>query len=275
MRYEIEELVPLVAELAEKYTSFESTSITYERAEQLMKAVIYCIRELEQSEASVLEAAEKIPAGQAYQIGYELAGQKVQRTLELYHEIMSGFHYYDNHCLYDTLVKGMPEFFKRYDIRYAPQDELLTLDYPVLRDLSGYEGVDRIYEYIRCIYIEQRFLKEFPVEYVREILIKYDSEYEDMIENICEIILLSVFRHISVGKLLGQMTFSEEEHRRAESMFKAMDAADVRSRFLYCISRFIKERYENAEEIMNYISIAAEDIAVRITQAAENNTLYL
>ena len=58
-------------------------------------------------------------------------------------------------------------------------------------------------------------------------------------------------------------------------MFKGMDATDVRSRFLYCISRFIKERYENAEEITNYISIAAENIAVRIIQAAQNNVLYL
>lgn len=36
MDYEMEELVPIVGKLAEKYTSHESTSITYEKAEQLM-----------------------------------------------------------------------------------------------------------------------------------------------------------------------------------------------------------------------------------------------
>ena len=35
MDYEMEELVPIVGKLAEKYTSHESTSITYEKAEQL------------------------------------------------------------------------------------------------------------------------------------------------------------------------------------------------------------------------------------------------
>jgi hypothetical protein len=36
MSYKMEELVPIVGELAEKYTTFESTSISYEKAEQLM-----------------------------------------------------------------------------------------------------------------------------------------------------------------------------------------------------------------------------------------------
>lgn len=45
MTYKMEELLPVVGKLAEKYTSFESTSVTYEKAEQLMGAVLYCIRE--------------------------------------------------------------------------------------------------------------------------------------------------------------------------------------------------------------------------------------
>ena len=49
MHYEIEELIPVVGKLAEKYTSGESTSISYERAELLMEAVLYCIHELEQN----------------------------------------------------------------------------------------------------------------------------------------------------------------------------------------------------------------------------------
>lgn len=41
MNYELEELVPIVARLAEGYTSKASTSITYDRAQQLMSAVLY------------------------------------------------------------------------------------------------------------------------------------------------------------------------------------------------------------------------------------------
>ena len=50
LEYEIEELIPIVIRLAEKYTSKESTSITYEAAAHLMEAVQYCIREYVQEE---------------------------------------------------------------------------------------------------------------------------------------------------------------------------------------------------------------------------------
>lgn len=47
MIYEMEALSPLTAKLAEKYTSKESSSVTWERAGKLMGAVRYCLREWE------------------------------------------------------------------------------------------------------------------------------------------------------------------------------------------------------------------------------------
>ncbi|MDE7059645.1 MAG: hypothetical protein K2P03_13260 [Lachnospiraceae bacterium] len=37
------ELLPVVAWLTKKYTSGMSTSVTYEKAQELMEAVLYCI----------------------------------------------------------------------------------------------------------------------------------------------------------------------------------------------------------------------------------------
>lgn len=45
--YTLEELLPLFSKLAEKYTSFESSSITNGCAQMLMDAIFYCIREYE------------------------------------------------------------------------------------------------------------------------------------------------------------------------------------------------------------------------------------
>ena len=36
MDYKMEELLPIVSELAQKYTGYESTSVTYEKAQMLM-----------------------------------------------------------------------------------------------------------------------------------------------------------------------------------------------------------------------------------------------
>ena len=167
MHYEMEELIPIVGRLAEKYTANESTSVTYEKAEQLMGAVLYCIHEAERqgpqegdapgniegaSDRHPLTVTEKkLSAKQAYEAGAACVEQKARKALKLYHEILPEFQSYENECLYDTFVKGLPEFFKWYDVKFQPQNTILTMDYPVLKDISGLSGIDKVYAFIKCI----------------------------------------------------------------------------------------------------------------------------
>ena len=58
MDYGMSELVPIVGKLAEKYTGHEHTSISYEKAEQLMEAVLYCICETEKENTEFVEMSE-------------------------------------------------------------------------------------------------------------------------------------------------------------------------------------------------------------------------
>ncbi len=275
MKYKMEELVPLVAELTEKYTGFESTSVTYEKAEQLMGAVLYCIRETECGQEEALAAEEKIPARRAYKLGYELVKQKVELALQLYHEIMKDFSCYAVCCLQDVLAEGMPEFFQWYDIRFAPQDEILTLDYPVLKDLSGVQGIDKIYEYLKCIYMEQQFLHAFPDAYIREVLGRYDTLYEDMVENICEVVLGSVLRHIAAGKPLSDPLCGEADRRQIKEAVQSDRFPEVQTRFSEAVAAVVREYCEQEEAVLLYLSGAMEGAVVRLKDAAEKNTIFL
>ena len=154
MEYEMEELITIVGRLAEKYNAHESTSMTYEKAEQLMEAILYCIHETEQFGDSFMVSAGTMPIQRMYEVGALYVEKKVKKALDLYNEMLPTFVYYGNRCLYDTFIKGMPEFFKWYDMRFEPQNTILTLDYPVMKDISGYTGIDKIYEFIVCIRLE-------------------------------------------------------------------------------------------------------------------------
>lgn len=188
MEARLKELVPIVGNLAKKYTAGESTSVTYERAQQLMEAVLYCIREAERDMRNMPAAKTEISAEKLYEMGVTKVEEKTRQALALYNEILPRFDAYENRCLYNTFVRELPEFFKRYDVRFEPQDTIITLDYPVREDLSGYEGIDKVEAYIRCIAGEQKFLGAFPREYVVDILRNYSAGYKDMAENICRIV---------------------------------------------------------------------------------------
>ena len=268
MKYEMEDLVPIVAKLAEGYTSKESTSITYERAQQLMEAVLYSIREAEKAGQFSLIQKDELSTERMYAIGVKCVEDKTKETLDLYNGIMTHFSSYGNQCLYDTVVKGLPEFFKWYDCRYDPQNTILTLDYPILMDISEQTGIDKIYDFLFCIQLEQIFLNKFPSAYVMEILSKYDKQYKLMIENLCEIVLMNVIGHILAGKEIFILDFEPEEYLKTQTLIQKENLSDLREKLKNAVKVLVREYYENDEKLMEYLYKAVDNIAVRMKCAA-------
>ena len=273
MKYEMEDLVPIVAKLAEGYTSKESTSMTYERAQQLMEAVLYSIREAEKAGQFSLIQKDELSTERMYAIGVKCVEDKTKEALDLYNGIMIHFSSYGNQCLYDTVVKGLPEFFKWYDCRYDPQNTILTLDYPILMDISEQTGIDKIYDFLFCIQLEQIFLNKYPPEYVMEILSKYDKQYKLMIENLCEIVLMNVISHMLAGKEISILDFEPEEYLKMQTLIQKENLSYLREKLKNAVKVLVREYYENDEKLMEYLYKTVDNIAVRMKCAADYGNL--
>ncbi|MEZ3505458.1 MAG: hypothetical protein K1W10_00585 [Lachnospiraceae bacterium] len=264
--YPMEELAPIVGRLADRYCAYESSSVTYERAEQLMGAVLYCIHEAENAGsemAAAAVAAKGISAKQAYEIGAKLVKQKTKQALELYNQLMLDFDWYGSRCLYDTMVKGMPEFFKWYDCQMEPQNTILTLDYPVLRDLSKFTGIDRIAAFLECIRLEQKFFGRFPKDYVRAVLAGHNGMYEERMENICENVLMPVLEHILVRRPLSEWKLGEEDHLKLQAICGQTDEKGIRELLEDAAAALATEYFDGDEELSAYLKEATGGMAVR------------
>lgn len=185
--YPLEELLPIVAELAIKYTGYEHSSIPYEKAQMLMEGVLYCINESGENTGNTL-MGKPPSAKEAYQCGQEIVVAKTRKLYALYNELMTDFQDYGLICLRDTMTKDIPLFLSNYDFKYAPQETLVIPDYPIPRDLSAFSGVDLMLKYVECIYEEQQFLGKMDAGYVKDILRAYHPDYEELFINIREII---------------------------------------------------------------------------------------
>lgn len=269
MNYEMEELLPVVGRLAEQYTGFEHTSVTYEKAEQLMGAVLYCIQETETLKEQALAPAQRIPAQQAYKLGAGLVEQKAKEALKMYNEILQDFHWYGNRCLHDTFVTAMPEFFKWYDIRFDPQNTILTLDYPVLKDISPYSGVDKIYEFIHCIFLEQNFLNKFSETEIRRIL----AGCQGLTENLCEIVLQSAILHILAGKQFLVHDLTKEDFARAQEILQKSTKEEMIGRFVYALQSFLETYFDSPGDLAEYLTGAVPGIVIRMKAAADSPVL--
>lgn len=177
----LEELLPLVRDLTESYTGKESTSVTYETANMLMEAILYCLEEGETDSSLPMAPGGHSQAKNRYDFGYQLVLKKTVQAKLLYEDIIKDFDSYGNLACYDTVVKGMPEFFLRYDPKFQPQNHPLTLDYPILTRMETLRGVDAIWVYLNGVKAETVFLGALPREYVVNILeSRYDNYKEDI-----------------------------------------------------------------------------------------------
>ena len=215
--YSMEELVPIVAKLAAGYTGGDHSSITYEKAQELMKGVLYCIHETP-LKGSYAPALKPESAQEAYECGKKLVIEKVENLQALYNRLIPLFQDYGMECLHDVVVKGIPAFLSHYDVKYFPQETLLTLDYPTLKKRFDLSGVDAVYDYMEGISFEQEFLSRFQKEYIVRVLKAYDANYETLFENVCEIVMANIIGHILLHKPLSSMMFEEEEYREIETL---------------------------------------------------------
>ena len=111
MQYEMSRLIRLTGWLAEQYTSKDTSSITYETAEMLMEAVLYCINEYEEpgepgehgdvSGEDDGVQAERVPASRtepdaetAWRWGYQAVLGKVRRAGKIYEAVVDEFEDY-------------------------------------------------------------------------------------------------------------------------------------------------------------------------------------
>ena len=272
MDYQMEELLPIVSELAQKYAGYESTSITYEKAQLLMEAVLFCLSEYNSSAKDSL-VQKDISVKEQYNIGAKLLSEKVENIRKIFNEISFQFEDFGVKCLYDTVQKGIPQFLKWYDIKFCPQNTILTLDYPLLIDCSSLTGADAVYKYIWAIQTEQIFLRKFDKNYVMLVLEKYNSEYRDMIENICSIVLTNIIGHIAIKKPFNDIDFLYGEYLQLSKIFAGKSIPDIENVVKDLIKKIVSQFYENDMDMLEYLCYETNNIAVRIYTANQHEQL--
>lgn len=273
MSFETEELMPIVAELADKYTGKESTSITYEKARQLMEAVLYCIHEYEgdgEKGQELLSMDGKSVAKRAYSLGYEAVQKKVKETQILYNEIIPDFKYYENRCYFDTFAKGISSFFLYYDPRFQPQNHILTLDYPVLYPVYTLQGIDAISAFVKCVSLEQVFLGKLPDEYVLHVLRAYSPDQGELIINLAGIVLRNILGCLMAGKRVNTQGYTPWELERLINYVNRNNTVSLEQEMKGLVDELLQSGYDGLEELGDYLKTDLHDFCYELRNAVKN-----
>ena len=279
MNYEITEILPILRKLTDKYTSRESTSVTYETARQLMSAIIYCINETEKGSEGLSDGREsrtvydkRLNAEEAYRLGIKLVTEKVVRTQNIYSTILQTFNAFGNECYEDTVIKAMPEFFKWYDVRFKPDSNVIGLDYPILISMGERKGIDAINFYLQCVMVEQKFLNKLQRNYVSDVLRLYSHDYRGLIINVPFIVLKKILVNLSLGIPLQKVKLERDDYSIVNRII------DEKNNGLSLVLRkkfelLSDEIYEGDAGIKDYFNASIDDIAAELRNAAKHGSL--
>lgn len=275
MEYNMEELLPVVDKLTKKYTSNESSSITYETARMLMGAVLYCIEEYRNGGGNELPAVhEKLDVMVAYQCGYDTVIAKVYKTKEIYESITQDFRDFGCRNCRDTIIKGIPQFFMNYDPKFNPQGTILTLDYPTVNPIGNLCGVDAVYQYLCNIKIEWDFLNAFDTRRVESLLEKMFPDYRDLyLDNISNPVLLTCIGCMVAEKSLASLELEKNDLELIKTFFENDNVERAEQKIGVLIVKLFDSGFAGNTEMKKYFLNMSREYAFRIVNGIKNNSL--
>lgn len=189
----MEELLPIVEGLSRRYTSGDSTSVTYETAQQLMESVAYSIKAASGLSGGPGELIrDNMPLADRYTLGQRRIKERTKEALGYYNRISRLGEDYGNVYL-RTTKKELLTFFKHYDPEFNPQEEIVFLDYPVLESVEGLNGIEYIWVYVNSLYRELRFLSKLPQGEVFEKLEAGEKDFRNLPVNLCQVFAEGTF----------------------------------------------------------------------------------
>lgn len=272
IEYSPEEIYSVALGLLKKYTSNESSSVPIETAQQLVSAVIYCIELLHQTDHNEIVTKRKISVNEAYQLGYNRIVEKMKETQSKYNRMILEFDAYENENYYETVTKAIPGFFRYYDPKFAPQDTIITMDYPTIQPITHQSGIMAIAKYVDYISTEQQFLSVFPAEYIDAVLYKFQKNYRIQYYNICQIIERHVLANLLLYKDKGSLK-EDMDYEALQAIIIQYDVNALMERLYSLLQMMVNEQFQNNSEMQQYLGYDCKDFAVELINASKYNKL--
>ncbi|BCN30651.1 DUF6179 domain-containing protein [Anaeromicropila herbilytica] len=268
--YALEEILPLLEENIRKYTSNESTSVRNDTAKRLLRSILYCLddKAFNHTDETLNElVTNDLNINEVYHNALKTKKEKIIYTKRLYDHIMDNFYYVNNRCYLETIRKGFPCFFERYDIQYDAENHILTLDYPLYQEVTGLCGIDLIYEYLSRIQIEQELMSHFEQSKVKDMLYSFDEDYQELIYNLCKVVLRCALGLSMINKDIYKLVFSEDDLKYLTSILSDKSQVELESLLNNELERVLKTLEIDSDIYYQYFRSDLHDFSVEILNA--------
>ena len=115
-------------------------------------------------------------------------------------------------------------------------------------------------------------MRKIPRDFVIGALSEYDSRYQWMIDNLCEVVLFKVIRYIILDKNLTESDFSAEELSNLQKIVREKSLEELREKLKEAVDDLVDDYFEEDETMKTYLYAAIQNISVRM-KGMEDETM--
>jgi hypothetical protein len=279
------QILALLKDLILRYTKHTSTSVTVETAEKLLHSLYYTLDaglSTELDPAANIAFLAKTDIRKIYEQGTAVLANTFAETRKQYEDILKNKLEIPLDPYNDTLEKGLPSFFRLYNIVFAAHDTIADIDYPLIFDDQKVRGVFYIKQYLEKLALETEFCRLFSRKDIIRTLHNYGRvykiNYQKTLINIFEIVCNNLLFSVLAGNEGANLTVSGLQNELLTEKLRGLNAADLDILLEETISRIALNLFSGIlpnqqAPLLNYLEKYKTILLPRIIRAMEQDSL--
>ncbi len=265
----------LLAKQTERYNSGDSSSIKVEDAQHLLASIMFTMGVWLKTYQNPDEAVEVVlneSINDLYNKGLERIERLTKSTKTLHSLITSNLLQTKNVYYKSTIVDGIKGFFKVYYPEFAAQEIHITADYPAYNQKERLLGIEFIHKYLECIYYENLFCTKFSAEDIHYLLCGYDENYEQLLFNIYEQVLIAAIGCVLSGSAVHRLEMTSSSIKILSELFSERTINEIVKVLEKAVEQ-LNMYMELTQPLKKYISDSLSQIAEEIEKAVKLKTM--
>lgn len=271
------QFMELLSKKCQDYNSGISNSIRTEIAESIMKSTFYTVNLYFKSiiiQEKDLESISMPNIFLADEKGRKIAEKEFQKAKQLYKFVQKSKIYNSNYSYNSTLSKdGLGIFFETYNSTYRAHETPASIDYQLCNPVVELTGVEYIKKYLENLYIENQFCKNFDDKNITNLLFGYSEEYEELLINIFQQVLVCAIGCILLRKDIRNLSLSQDDIVNLHNQLLLYDINELELIINQAVEEIMLFLNIKSKKIQSYIRLSTLEIISDINFALKNNSL--
>lgn len=269
------ECLSLLAHKTESCNSGASSSIRVEKAQEIMKSILFTIGvalKTYPNPDDAVNVLQQKSINELYQIGRRLIDDMISSTKAIHLKLIDQLVDTGNSFYSSTLVDGILGFFKLYAADYAAHEIHITVDYPLFNPISELYGIEYIKAYVTAASLENKFCSYFAGQDIHHLLTAYAEDYQDIPMNIYEQVLTAAIGCAISAVDCSRLDVTQAGVQHLLQVFAEQSKGEILTTITKAAGKLTR-LFQFSQELTAYIQNSLPLVASNIYIAAENHTL--